>query len=484
ASLVGTGKASGLKGDKPDIQGLQIVAKDFDPVRFTQVYPPLEAQLAGMIAGPIGMKLTGAGSAENAAFDLLIDLTPVKLDVPKQLTKAVGAKMLLEAKARLGKPGAPISFTSSMDLAGVDLRPGLSLTKAPGDTMKLSMAGTYRDLARPEKGQRIDLSEFRFDVLADTITGKLWAELASAPKKATRFELTMRSDKLDLDKLLQKTKKEKVEKPPPDPKTFAGLSGKSDIRFAKMISSGMEMKNVVSVVQMTDDLVDVQKAELDVLDGHVSAAGTSLKLAHPKEPMTAKLDLKGIDLAKAAALATDKKVLTGKLDSLVDVKAAGQDTEAIKQSLAGTMNGKVIDGVFYGKDLVAGATGPLAKSLPFGLAGKDGAGGQTSLGKEVQFSIVFANGEAKLAKPITITQPDAGLVLTGGMKLDGALNLPGTLTLAPGFIAQMTGGKAKVSQPVPVKLRIAGQVTSPKVTDLDFGDAVATIGKGALGSVL
>ena len=34
----------------------------------------------------------------------------------------------------------------------------------------------------------------------------------------------------------------------------------------------------------------------------------------------------------------------------------------------------MLNGVFYGKDLVAGVSGPLAKSLPFGLAGREGQG--------------------------------------------------------------------------------------------------------------
>ena len=76
------------------------------------------------------------------------------------------------------------------------------------------------------------------------------------------------------------------------------------------------------------------------------------------------------------------------------------------------------------------------------------------------------------------------MTLTGGVKLEGILNLPGTLSLSPGLVAQLTGGKAKVAQAVPVKLRIVGPVSSPSVTDLEFGEAVASIGKGALAGAL
>lgn len=478
ASVKGSGKAKGLRSAAPQIAGLEVVASGLDPEKLAAVYPPLQKQLKGMAAGPIGLALRGAGSATDAALVLEVDLTPVRLSVPEVLEKAAGGRFTLGARARLGKQGAPIGFSAALDLAGVDLRPGQSLEKAPGDALKVALAGTFRPLEGKETGNRVEVSELKVDLLADAIAGKAWAELVSAPKAATRFDVTLASDRLDLDRLLWKGKKK--EKPPADPKVFAGLAGRSETRIGAIKLKGIDPKNVLAIVQLQEDEVEVQKAELDLLGGHLSAAGTRLKLAHPKEPLVGKLDLKNIDLAQAVALATEKKVLTGRLEALVDVKAAGQTPEQLKQSLTGTLQGKVLDGVFHGKDLVASATGPLAKALPFGLAGKDGQGGTTSLGKELPVGVRFENGEAKLAKPLVIARPDVGLSLTGGMKLDGELNLPGTLTLSPGAVSTLTAGKAKVAQGVPVKLRIAGPATSPGVTDLDFGEAASTIAKGAL----
>ena len=68
----------------------------------------------------------------------------------------------------------------------------------------------------------------------------------------------------------------------------------------------------------------------------------------------------------------------------------------LEKTLAGVLDGHVLDGVFFGKDVVASVSGPLAKALPFGLAGKTGEGGSTSLGKDLPFGVTLQNGIAKL----------------------------------------------------------------------------------------
>ena len=121
----------------------------------------------------------------------------------------------------------------------------------------------------------------------------------------------------------------------------------------------------------------------------------------------------------------------------------------------------MLDGVFYGKDLVAGVSGPLAKSLPFGLAGKEGQGGTTSLGKDLPFGVTIQNGLAKLKNPIKVSTPQADLTFSGGMRVDGTLDLPGTVALAPATIAAITGGKVKPAQPIPVNLKLIGPAWNP-----------------------
>ena len=486
ASITGQGKVSGLSSGAPKLEGLEVVAHDLDPAKLAAYYPPLAKQLKGQLAGPIGLSLRGSGTAAAQVLQLEVDLTPVKLDVPAQLSKAAGAKLTVSAKLRAAGAGKQ-GFEVKADLAGIDLRPGASLNKGPGDKLELSLSG-HRTAGGTKAAptQKLELTSWTLELLADALTGALTAELTGGAQKTTHYDLSLKCAHLDLDKLLiPGPKKEKAAKPPLDPKTFAGLSGLADVRFGTLVMSKQTIKNVIVTVKNLEDEIDLVAADLDALGGHVSAAGTRLKLAHPKEPFAAKLKLAGLDLEQAVKLGSDKKVLAGKLDADVDLRGTGQTKEAVEKSLAGTVNGKVIDGVFYGKDLIASASGPLAKALPFGLAGKEGAGGQTSLGKELPFGLLIKDGQATMTKPLQITRPEAVMTFTGGaIGLDGTLNLPGVVALSPATVATLTGGKAKVSQPVPIKLRVTGPATSPSVSDVELGDAVATLGKAAASSLI
>src|SRR5205085_6779844 len=134
-------------------------------------------------------------------------------------------------------------------------------------------------------------------------------------------------------------------------------------------------------------------------------------------------------------------LLSGKFNGNIDLKGGGQGMKDLAQTLAGVLDGHVLDGNFYGKDLVAGVSGPLAKSLPFGLAGKEGQGGTTSLGKDLPFGVTLENGLAKLKNPVKISTPQAEMSFSGGARMDGTLDMPGTVSLAPATIAAITGGK-------------------------------------------
>lgn len=84
------------------------------------------------------------------------------------------------------------------------------------------------------------------------------------------------------------------------------------------------------------------------------------------------------------ALYSTHKVLTGRADLDVDVAAAARGELA--KSLAGSLGGRLFEGTFTGKDLVAGVASPLARALPAGLGQKVADAGSTSLGKELPFS--------------------------------------------------------------------------------------------------
>jgi AsmA protein len=218
----------------------------------------------------------------------------------------------------------------------------------------------------------------------------------------------------------------------------------------------------------------------------VNAAGTTLRLAHPQEPFKVVTKLKNVQADQALALFSGKKVLSGALDADLQLDGPGFGHPALLKSLSGTLQGKLRDGTFHGKDLVASAAGPLAGKLPF--ARKVAEGGTTSLGKEVPFSVQIANGVARLAKPLQFDTGQGKVELQGGVGLDGGLQMPATVALSPDTISRMTGGKVKLGAPVPLGFTLAGPAWSPRLEGLSVDAAAKSIASqaatGALGKAL
>src|SRR5207244_4157326 len=218
------------------------------------------------------------------ALELKLDFTPVKLAVPATLTKAAGAAMTIVAHAKGAAAGSgPLRFDARIDLLGVDLRPGKSVYKAPGQRLDVALDGTRttnKSSSSPE--QKIELSDLKAHILDDEVEGHGSLEMKGAgAKQTTRFELSLESSHLDLDKMLLPS--EKKEKKPLDPKTFAGLSGHAAVKIDRLRMSKQDMTNIVADVTMVEDAIKVNKADLKAFGGNVTAGGTEVNLAHTKE---------------------------------------------------------------------------------------------------------------------------------------------------------------------------------------------------------
>ena len=476
AGITGHGSAKGLTSPSPRIEGLEIVSHDLDPARLAAYYPPLRESLGKMLAGPIGLTVRGSGTQSAQALELRVDLTPVKVAVPEQMTKAAGAPMTLVAHAKGAAAGnGPLRFDARFDLAGVDLRPGQSIDKKPGDRLDLAIEGTRKtNKSTTDPDQRIELSDLKAHVLDDEIQGKGWYEMKGVGAKATKqFDLELASSHLDLDRMLIPSTKKKEEGKPLDPATFKGLSGHAKVQIARLTMKRQTLTDIVADVVVEEDHVKVNTAQLKAFGGSANAGGTEMRLAHPGEPFHLVTKLESVGLENLVALGTTHKLLAGKFSGTIDLRGAGD----LEKTLAGVLAGNVLDGVFHGKDILASVTGPLAKALPFGAAGKVTQGGATSLGKTLPFGVTIENGVARLKNPIKISLPEAEMTFTGGMRVDGTLDLPGTVALAPATIAALTGGKVKPANPIPVNLKLVGPAWNPTATELDLKPAVNQIVK-------
>jgi AsmA protein len=488
AGITGKGKVKGLVSGAPSVEGFELVAHDFDPAVIAQYYPPLRAQLKGMVSGPIGLSVRGSGTQAQQAIDLVVDLTPVKLRVPQQLTKEAGAPMKLTARVSgAAASGGALRFNVQGDLTGADLRPGLTLDKAPGQRLTLAADGSYKS----QKGAtQVDVKSLSIGLPEDTLTGTASVALAGAGKaKSTHFAVDLKAPKLDADKLLL-TNEEVMARnggklPPPsdDPHRFDGMSGDVRAQIGALRYSKMDLQNVVVVAKMQNDQFTVEKFSAGVFGGSVSADGTTISLGPKPEarPFHAIAKINNVDINKALVANDQKPVMGGAFNGSVDVQGVGTTPEHLKQSLGGAINGNVLNGTFLGADLLGAATGPLTKALPFTAKALSDKG--TSLGDKLPFGVHIANGVALLDKPISWTRPQAAMSFSGGMKLDGTLDLAGVVNLTPATIKAMTGGKVTPSAPVPINLKVVGPAASPQVTGVDVKPAAELIAKQAATSL-
>jgi AsmA protein len=309
-------------------------------------------------------------------------------------------------------------------------------------------------------------------------------------RRTTRFEAKLASAHLDLDRLLLPAPggREGKRGEPPDPKAFSGLSGRAEVRVDVLRMRRAELTNVLLEIRVTEDEVVLEKAQAGAFGGEISDASGRVRLAHPNDPFRLTAKLRGVELGQAIAPFSSQKIFSGKLDGQVDLSGGGRQKADLAKTLAGFLSGTVLEGTFHGKDLVAGVTAPLARALPFGAAGREAKGGGTPLGKELPFALEFADGVARLKKPLQISRPEAEIALEGGFRLDGSLDMPATVALSPQTVASLTGGKARPGAPIPVSFRLVGPAWSPTLSGLDLQPAVAAIlkeaGAGALGGLL
>ncbi|HTO98121.1 MAG TPA: AsmA-like C-terminal region-containing protein [Myxococcales bacterium] len=491
AALSGHGRATGLLGDSPRVEGLEITSRGLDPAALTEYYPPLRTQMGGaVVAGPVGITVRGQGTATAQRVELRVDLTPVRIEVPHQVAKAAGGPLLLTATADAAQGGGRVGFDGNLDLGGVDLRPGGAVAKKPGDPLAVKVAGAYR---RSGDAQEVTISQLLVNVLGDPLVGKGQVKVAGAGKsRTTRFDAELSGDRLDLDRLLLETPAAKpqpkpAEKPAqPGPGAFAGLSGEARLRLGLLRIKKTEARNVLATIKVQEDTVTLDQAQLQAFGGTVSAAGTLVRLAHPQEPFKVVTKMKGVEAAQALGLFTSQKVLSGALDMDLELNGPGLGKVDLLKAITGAIEGDLRGGAFHGKDLIASVAAPLAGKLPF--AKKVSEGGSTSLGKDLPFAVKVANGVAQLTKPIKFDTGQGEVQLGGGVGLDGTLQMPATVALAPDVIARITGGRIKPSEPVPLSFRLAGPATSPRLDGLDVNAAAKALGAqaatGALGKAL
>jgi AsmA protein len=491
ARLTGKGQVKGLLTETPAMQDFEMVGQNLDPAALAEYYPPLRKQLANQVAGPIGLVVRGGGTQQSQALTAEVDLTPVRLRIPEQLSKEAGAPMRLTARLTgAAASGGALRFEAKTELAGVDMRPGLLLDKRPGQTFTVDTAGTYQP-AGGKQPLKVDLSRLNIAMLEYTMAGTAsFARAGQGTKQTTTFALALESPRLNVDEMLMTDEEvaavagaPQQEEGPKDPQRFNGMRGDMSFKIGALRMNEMDLSNMVAELKMVDDLITVERFTTGIYGGTVSAGGSSVRLGpeSAQRPFELKAEVKGMDMAQALSTRVPRKVLDGKFDGQMNLTGVGYEVKSLQERLAGAIDGTLLGGAFSGMDIPAAVSGPLVKALPF--AGKAlNSEGVTQLAEQLPFGVTIQNGVAQLSKPITWTRPDAAMSFDGGIRLDGTLDLAGTVNLGPPLIQKMTLGRATPTESVPVALKLTGKAWSPEVTGLDVKPAAVAIAKMAAAS--
>ncbi|HSP18544.1 MAG TPA: AsmA-like C-terminal region-containing protein [Myxococcaceae bacterium] len=479
AGITGHGRVKSLASDRPSIDNFEILGHDLDPAVIARSFPALAKALKGQAAGPIGLSVRGAGTQAAPSLDLTLDFTPVRLAIPQQLAKAAGAPMTLVTHLR-GAGKNAYRFEANVDLAGADLRPGLLLDKPPGRPMTLSLKGS----ASRGGTTTVKLDLWTLRVLDDTVTGTASVEMQGQGKRATTtFALEARAPTLNADALLLETDTRAPPPPPADPHRFDGMRGKIHAEVASLVFHKVPWKALLLDASMQGDLVKVERFSMDAAGGQVRLDGTTVRLGPVDKPWDLKLAVKSLDLAHALTFGGKGNPFAGVFDGNIALAGKGTTLAAVEKTLDGSINGTLKNGAFLGADLVSSVVGPLARALPFATKALGGSG-RTSLGENLGLALTVDNGVAKLARPITVQLPEAGITLGGGVSLSGALALAGTVALTPATVKTLTGGKVTPPEAIPVALSLNGPAWAPQISGLDVTPAALTIARLAGASTI
>lgn len=485
AQISGRGKVQDLASDKPSVQGLSIVGRNLDPAVLAQYFPPLEKMIGGQIAGPIGLSINASGSQHAQAIAFELDFAQTKIHVPQQLTKAAGAPMGLKGTLR-GSGKGVYAFDVSSNLQGVDLRPGELLNKGPGERFEVASRGTVQPAATPRDATRVKVSDLRVHLLDDALTGSASLERKGAgPQPTTIFDLAMKSPRVNADRMLLSDEHAGASKAPEqkDPNRFDGLRGAMAFDIGSLQLKGVELSRVLVRMRMVDDEITLEQLRAGAYGGSITGDGTKIALGPAKRPFEVKIAARNVALGDALARGNpSKKALDGKFNGDIALKGVGYEVQNLSETLAGVIQGSLVNGSFLGTDVVSTVSEPLAKALPF--AGKAlSSEGLTKLGDELPFGVTIENGVAKLKQPIRINRPQAALIFDGGIQLNGELNLAGTVALTPQAVAAITGGRAATREPIPIAMNVTGPAWKPRIGGIDVRPAAAVIAKQAAAGV-
>ncbi len=446
-------------------------------------------------------------TARSATVSADLDLGGAKLRVPGTVNKDYGVPMRLQLQAEragdvvnvklaeLTLPGGTLRLNGRADtakqqldmkvpLCDLDLAklaqvvPALSRGKLGGlfDSrlrLALSIDGSPQKLGTV----RVRLDQFEMKAASGGLRGTGEVVGLDEPRKVA-FDFS--GDRLDLDALLGGSSDDSKPEPKSKSQTTVPrflrsmqLDGKLHVTNSRYKST--QVQDMLLEVTMSGGKLVVKTLRATALGGAVLASGTTVDFAgaQPRFALRAKLDR--IDLAQVMALKSAD--LSRKLEGhgTIDLSADGQGLswEAVAPQLTGQLLLGLTDGRLRTTSLGAAVVGPVLAQLSSTV--KSAVQSNELQLRDLAARFNIQGGQLRTVSPLRWNSEEGTLSMSGSIGLDKSLALTGNLDLSPKTIQTATLGKLVPDAPIPVGLRIGGNLSQPEIAMVDPGKTAAAL---------
>lgn len=305
-----------------------------------------------------------------------------------------------------------------------------------------------------------DASRIRFAIEGPRLD--LGALLAAMHESETSNEPALQSEELLSPQARQRLARSTVE-------------GTASI--ARVTNGALVLNDLEARMTLRQGVLTLEQARAGLHGGTIDVAGTRIDLDEDVPEWTLAANLGNVELGSAFAGLSGVRALDGLLSGTLKLEGAGADWEAVREALDGSGRLQVENGELQGLDLgaelrreLAVVSRALGREVPVPEAKRE----PTRLG-DFTTGITIDDGWIHLTRPIAFDAPVVGKGrVTGRIGLNRALDLEGTVSLPPEFVASATSGRFTPEKPVDVPLQIGGTAESPTVS-IDPVDLAAAL---------
>lgn len=243
------------------------------------------------------------------------------------------------------------------------------------------------------------------------------------------------------------------------------MEGVGTLAVEKVTRGRLTANDVKARATVSKGVLRLDEARAGFYGGTVDAAGSSVDLTQPVPKWNLDGNMEAVQLARAMTEITGKDPLTGLMNGRIALVGSGVDWSHLAQALTGSGTLRIANSALTTSNLegkLVGALGQGMAAIGMGPKAPTNMAGGTPLG-DLQARFVVKNGWLALQQPVEANAPFGRLKLGGRIGLDKRLDLSGTATLSPEWLAQLTGQKFLGQAGVPIPIQITGTLDDPKV---------------------